>query len=352
MPERIRLQDDEPVFPSAATEASKMEEAVTRRNFMKAAGIAGGATLVSGLVPPREAFAAPSEEAGVPDPLLNGVCDIHVHAAPDTKNRLIDEFSFCVAAQKAGYRAVMFKSNEWSCHDRAYLIRQALPGFACFGSLCMNRVHGDKVNVHAAAMAVKTTGNLCRCIWMPTQAASWQHIRENLPGKGIPVLDDAGNVLPEVVRVMEICAEADIIFATGHSSPEESLVLARKAREVGVGKFVVTHANSGIWKMTREQILRVADLGGFLEYSYLTNLAGPGTGLPTLARMSDEEFIRYAGIVPERSFISTDLGQVNMPHPLDGMRRCITALLQGGMSRRDVDLMVRSNPARLLGLDA
>ena len=307
---------------------------------------------MSGVVPAHGAKAASPGAPRTPDTLLKGVCDIHIHAAPDTKNRLIDELSFSVDAKKAGYRAVMFKSNDWSCHDRAYLIRQALPEFECFGSLCMNRVHGDRVNVHAAEMAVKTTGNLCRCIWMPTQAAAYQYLRDNLPGKGIPVLDDSGKVLPEVVRVMEICAEANIIFATGHSSPEENLVLAQKAKEVGVGKFVATHANSRIWKMTHDQILRVAELGGFIEYSYITNLAGPGTGVPTHVRMSDEEFIQYAGIIPEQSFITTDLGQVNMPHPLDGMRRCITAMLQGGVPQKDVDIMVRSNPAKLLGLNA
>ena len=36
-------------------------------------------------------------------------------------------------------------SNDFSCHDRAYLIRQELQGFEVFGSLCMNRVHGEDV---------------------------------------------------------------------------------------------------------------------------------------------------------------------------------------------------------------
>ena len=306
---------------------------------------------MAGVMKENEGRAAKPEEISMPDDSLRGVSDIHVHAAPDIKPRSIDELSFCRDAQKAGYRSVMFKSNEWSCHDRAYLIRQALPDFNCFGSLCMNRAHGDKINAYAAEITVKTTGNHCRCIWMPTQAAAYQHAHDKLPGKGIPVLSDTGRVLPEVIKVMEICAEADIIFASGHSSPQESLVLAEKAREVGVKKFVVTHANSHIWKMTRDQIMKVAGLGGFIEYSYITNLAGPGTGVPMLARMKDEEFVEYAKIVPERSFITTDLGQVDMPHPLDGMRMCIAALHKGGVSRKDVDTMARSNPARLMGLD-
>jgi hypothetical protein len=305
-----------------------------------------------GMIPVQEGQAASSQDGALRKDLLKGVSDIHVHAAPDTKARSIDELSFAREAQKAGYRSVMFKSNDWSCHDRAYLIRQAIPDFECFGSLCMNRVHGDSVNVHAAEMATKTTGNCCRCIWMPTQAAAYQYAHQKLPGKGIPVLSDTGSVLPEVVRVMEICAEADIIFATGHSSPKENLVLAAKAKEVGVAKFVATHANSHIWKMTRDQIMKVAELGGFIEYSYITNLAGPGTGVPMLVRMSDEDFVAYAKLVPERSFVTTDLGQVNMPHPLDGMRLCIAALLKGGVPQRDVDLLARSNPAKLMGLRA
>lgn len=324
----------------------------TRRAFIKAAGCAGGTALMAGAMPARQAHAAKLENSNPPDDILKGVSDIHVHAAPDTKARSIDELSFARDAQQAGYRSVMFKSNDWSCHDRVYLIREILPEFACFGSLCMNKAHGNSVNVYAATQAVNTTGTYCRCIWMPTQAAAYQHAHDKLPEKGIPVLSDTGKVLPEVVKVMEICAEANIIFATGHSAPHESLVLARTAKAVGVGKFVVTHANSHIWKMTPQQIMQVAELGGYIEYSYITNLAGPGTGVPMLVRMSDAEFVQYARIVPERSFITTDLGQMQMPHPLEGMRLCIMALRTGGVPPQDVDSMVRTNPARLMGLDA
>ena len=79
------------------------------------------------------------------DELLKGVCDIHLHCRPDSRERSVDEYGFMKDAMAAGYRAVMFKSNDFSCHDRAYIIRQALPGAECFGSFCMNRVNGDRV---------------------------------------------------------------------------------------------------------------------------------------------------------------------------------------------------------------
>ena len=334
----------------------KNKQDLSRREFIRNSMMAGGAMLLSGVLPSQaQASLFPVDENAdsfETDDLLQGVSDIHLHAAPDSKARLGNELEFARAAHKVGYKSMLFKSNDFSCHDRAYLIRQELPDFEVFGSLCMNRVHGDKVNVFAAEKAVVTTANLCRCIWMPTQDAVYQNIRYHGKKEGVPVVDDNGRVLSEVVRVMEICEEANIIFATGHSSPEESIVLARKAREVGVKKCVVTHANSGIWEMTHDQIKRCIDLGAWVEYSYITNLWGPGTGLPDFERMSNREFADFARIASERSIITTDLGQVGMPHPVDGMRCCILALLENGLSQQQVDFMVRTNPAQLVGRSA
>lgn len=325
-----------------------------RREFIKTAGVAVGGAVLAGGVPIRaESIPHKEDRKGTAaDPRLAGVCDIHIHCLPDTRPRCIDELTLAKQAKAAGYRAVMYKSNDWSCHDRAFLIRQALPEFEVFGSLCMNRVHGDRVNVYAAEQAVKTSGGLCRCIWMPTLSAVYQHRRDNLPGPGIPVLDPRGNVLPEVVRVMELCAEADIIFASGHSSPQESLILAKKAKEVGVKKFVVTHVNSTIWKLTHDQVKQAVDLGAFVEYCYLPRLWGPGTGNPQFERQSSTEFLGYVRLIPERSFITTDLGQAGNPNPIDGMRTCIRELIDAGIPQRDIDLLVRTNPALLVGLGA
>lgn len=39
-----------------------------------------------------------------------------------------------------------------------------------------------------------------------------------------------------------------------------------------------------------------------------------------------------------------------MPHPIEGMRDCILKLLAEGISQSDIDLLVRHNPAWLIGL--
>lgn len=183
----------------------KDKQGLSRRDFIRNSIIAGGAMLLSGILPSKAGIPTftDSEDFNFSgtDKLLRGVSDIHLHTAPDSKARLGNELEFARAAHDAGYKSMLFKSNDFSSHDRAYLIRQVLPDFEVFGSLCMNRVHGEKVNTFAAEKAVNTTGNLCRCIWMPTQDAVYQNIRYHGKKEGIPVLDDNGHVLPEVVRL-------------------------------------------------------------------------------------------------------------------------------------------------------
>ena len=115
-------------------------------------------------------------------------------------------------------------------------------------------------------------------------------------------------------------------------------------------RIVVTHANSYIWTMTPDQIKRCIDLGAYIEYCYLPCLWGKGTKMPQYQRQSIEDFASFVRIDPARSFISTDLGQAVMPHPIEGMRDCIVKLRSVGISQSDIDLLVRSNPAWLIGL--
>lgn len=329
---------------------------INRRSFIKTSSIVGGAFFMKSILPGQAMEMLPKidnveNDKLTGDAILKGVCDIHLHCSPDSRERCIDEYHFMQDAVHAGYRAVMFKSNDFSCHDRAYIIRQALSGAECYGSFCMNRVHGDRVNPFAARKAVETSGGLCRCIWLPTLDASYQYKYEGRKERGIPVLDDNGKVLPEVVKVMEICAEANIILATGHSSPDESITLIRKANEIGLKRIVVTHANSFIWTMTTDQIKECMELGAFIEYCYLPCLWGRGSKMPQYKRQSIDDFLSFVKIDPTRSFISTDLGQAVMPHPVQGMKDCILKLQYGGILQGDIDLLVRKNPSWLLGID-
>ena len=108
--------------------------------------------------------AVKSAEASNQRSELAGVCDIHLHAAPDSRARSLSEYDMALEAKAAGYRAVLFKSNDFSCHDRAYLLRQAVSGIELFGSLVLNRATGTSLNVYAVEKALAQASEKLRAL--------------------------------------------------------------------------------------------------------------------------------------------------------------------------------------------
>jgi hypothetical protein len=53
---------------------------------------------------------------------------------------------------------------------------------------------------------------------------------------------------------------------------------------------------------------------------------------------------------PERCVLTSDLGQVESPPPAEGFREFIEMFRSLGASDRDIDVMTKDNPSRLLGL--
>ena len=286
------------------------------------------------------------------DPRLAGLCDLHVHTNPDVKSRAHDDLSMARACRDAGFRALVIKSHDWSTHDRAYLVRQSVPGFECLGSVTLNLTHGPRVNPLVVERALQTTGNLCRIVWMPTYQSAWD-ARHRFPGQqGLAVTDGRGRVLPEVVRVMEMCAHADIVFATGHSAPEDVVALVRRAKKAGVKKCVVTHATSHIWRLSPDQIKACAESGAYIEHCAIAVLWGPGTAMPQFTPTSMDALAEAILLAPERSFLSSDMGSAGMPSPPEAMRLIMDGLLARGVSAVNLDRMTKTLPAWLAGLDA
>ena len=68
------------------------------------------------------------------------------------------------------------------------------------------------------------------------------------------------------------------------------------------------------------------------------------------ANQSEERGAGGGGDRANSLVVSSDLGQnANMVHP-DGIETAIAAMKREGISDADIDLMMRKNPARLLGL--
>ena len=69
---------------------------------------------------------------------------------------------------------------------------------------------------------------------------------------------------------------------------------------------------------------------------------------------ANERLSRYAEAIrrigPQFCILSSDLGQKNNPLPVDGYAAFLQAMRTRGFTERDVTMMSKENPAKLLGL--
>jgi hypothetical protein len=150
-------------------------------------------------------------------------------------------------------------------------------------------------------------------------------------------------LLPEVTAVLETIASLDLALATGHSSPQDSLLLVRAARGLGIDRIVITHPLGDLSPPPSIQ-RELLELGALLEFPF-------GMIAPLGATSLDELVARIRGAGAEHVVLSTDLGQPANPVPAVGFAGGVQRLLEAGITPREIDLMIRRNPARLLNLE-
>ena len=277
-----------------------------------------------------------------PDPSFAGAIDIHVHSLPDDRPRALDAFDAARQARARGMRAIVLKNHYESTAGLAYLARTLVPGIEVFGGVDLNLTVGG-INPAAVEHMTKVTGGWGRIVWMPTFDAENQvrAAKETRPSVSV---SRGGELVPAVRDVIALIAKHNLILATGHSSAAEGLMLLREARRQGVQRMVVTHAVNPPIQMTVPQMQEAAKLGAFIEFvGSSPKAADAGTRYDRFA-----EAIRSVG--PEFCILSSDLGQMGNPLPVDGFAAFLDAMRMRGFSAQEIDRMAKDNPARLLGL--
>jgi len=285
-----------------------------------------------------------------PYELLEGSIDLHIHAGPDLFPRELDEADVAQQAEEIGMRAVLFKSHFTTNADRVYMLRKRFEKIGLYGAVVLNKSVGG-VNPEAVFAALNFGAVR---VEMPTVDAE-QHIQKlgrtypwskiQLPAtEGITILDDEGKLIPEVTKVAELVAAHDAILATGHLTIPEIFALIEEAGRVGVKKVLVTHADLDVVSVPKEDQRRMAEMGATIEHSFT-----PCTHLrQRLDPSRIVEAIDYVGA--ENCVMSSDMGQPVNPIPREGFRMFVKTMLHLGISRGDVDTMIRDNPAKLLGI--
>ncbi|MEZ5288929.1 MAG: DUF6282 family protein [Vicinamibacterales bacterium] len=215
---------------------------------------------------------------------------------------------------------------------------QVVPGIKLFGGIALNRSVGG-LNPNAVEQVATFAGGFGRVVYFPTFES--EHYNPGSP-VAVPVSKD-GKLLPKVFEILDMIKKYDLSMSTGHSSPQESLMLVKAAREKGIDKIYVQHPMLNRIDMSIEMQKEAAAMGAYLEY-----VIGEALGSP-------EEFKHWSdgirAVGPENVIISTDLGQRGRPIHVDGYKVVLPRMLKAGFTQAELDIMTKRNPARFIGLE-
>jgi uncharacterized protein DUF6282 len=279
--------------------------------------------------------------------------DTHVHIAPDVMERRIDDLDLSRRFAEVGLAGFVLKSHYVPTAERAEVVRKAAPGVDVLGAITLN---GSVGGMNPAAVEIAGRQG-ARIVWMPTvdsrnqrgstasdlpgsKPAMWGALQADLHAQGIvpdvvEVVDADGAVVERVRQVLRVLARHDLVLATGHLSGPEILAVVLAARAEGVRRIVVTHPEFTSQRLTVAQQRELADAGALMERCFTT----PYTGKVAWDDLFDN--IRQVG--PERSILSSDLGQPFNPPVEDGLALFADRLLAAGFTEDEVHTMAVTN---------
>jgi hypothetical protein len=310
------------------------------------------------------------------DPALRGAIDMHAHQDPDSFGpsygqaaRSIDALDLYTRAKASGMRGFVIKGHLDQTAGLAYYMRKLHPEMEVFGGMGSNLTTGTKVNPWAITHMAEMKGGWGRIVWMP----SWdsENSVHRLPRRppayvavahcrGLPFwvnfpkpCPDGGELLPEVKEAIEVIAKAktrdsngDLILATGHNSPAEIRLMVKEAVRVGVKHIIITHPLLDIVDMHAAEIKEIVGMGPEI-YAEFTSQFGNPNARPEVVK-TYVEGIRAAGV--EHAFVSSDTGQLNSNWQPDALANAAKTLRANGFTERELDLLLKINPAKILGI--
>lgn len=278
---------------------------------------------------------------------MQGIIDMHIHAAPDVRERKLDDLQLMEAAVERGVRAIVIKSHMVPTADRATLVNKIVrerygttTDFHMYGALALNKSVGG-LNPWALEASLKLGAKV---IWLPTNTAA-NHLRKMGKQGGISVVEN-GKAVEALTPLFELVRDYDAVLATGHISGDECFPVVEAARDAGVRNIVITHPEFWVVGMTRDQMLRIVkDYDVLLECEYAQPIGG---GKYKKNLPDNAEAMREIG--PDHFIVSTDSGQLQNPYWYESYPEYLEYLLSHGLTKEEVDVMTKENPARLLGI--
>ena len=298
----------------------------------------------------------PSDEAWA---AIRGAVDLHVHVGPDVIARRIDDVDLAREFLERRLGGFVLKSHYVPTAERATAVQRAEPGVRVIGAIALNHSVGG---LNPAALEVSARLG-ARVAWMPTvdaanewagrppgaPAPAWGAFHDVLRARAgyplpIPLLDEDGRLVEPAAECLEVVAGHGMVLATGHVGRDEIFALVGRARDLGLTRVVVTHAEFPSIALSADDQVELARRGALIEHCYTTAYTGKTTWETIFAN------VRATGAAAV--VVSTDLGQAANPPVSDGLADFADRLLAAGFTAGEVRTMAVDNPGRLLGVTA
>jgi hypothetical protein len=288
---------------------------------------------------------------------LEGAYDLQIHVGPDVIPRRIDDIDCAKEFLGRNMKGFVLKSHYLQTGERAQVVTKAVPGIKALGAITLNHSVGG-LNPVAVELAGRSH---CKMVWMPTVDAAnetagradggteklpfWAKIQRELAAEGISpppltVIDASGTLIEAARRCLERIQKHNMILATGHLGRREIFALVKGARDMGLKKVMVTHAEFPSQNLSGEEQKELADMGAIIEHCFTTTYTGKASWDATFAN------IRKTGVA--RTLIATDLGQTINPPVAEGFAMFVQRLLDAGFSADEVRTMAVTIPTRLV----
>lgn len=280
-------------------------------------------------------------------PSLEGIIDLHAHVAPETAmlnfQRAFDALEAAQLARIYGMRGIVFKEHHTETAGWAYLVSQVVPDIELYGGIVLNRAVGGINPVAVEAMAL-TRGGHGKVVYMPT-----------IDANSIPISRN-GELLPEVLEVVQVMAEHNLSLSTGHISNEDALMLTLAAKEAGVDNIYVQHPNHGGVRMSMDTMKEMIRAGAMIEVVLSgVGLTGGGPAevdpVNPVFDFGPQKLADMRELGPENIVLTSDLGQPGRVDYARSFQMALVVLVEAGFSQEEIDVMTKGNPARFLGLD-
>lgn len=266
---------------------------------------------------------------------LQGAYDLHIHTGPDVIPRKLTDSQAVEQAKREGMAGITLKSHVGSTAGRAASMNERYPDFRTVSGLVLNRQVGG-LNPYAVEAFGKMNGDI---VWMPTMDAENFRTFKGF-SDGITILTPEGEIKSEVIEILELIKKYDLVLASGHLSPDETVILMDKAAETGIRKLWITHITHPACSLSIEQQRHCAELGAMIEHSCGHIIEGQSTFEKSLRE------IRAVGA--EHIILSSDTGQVKFPYPTIAFSWYLEELHREGITKEEICQMVHMNPETLL----